>query len=47
MDLKEATRVLNKATSSSIVSINLEGKEIASLIREKQLDYLKNKYLPC
>lgn len=45
MDLKEATRVLNVATSSSLVTINLDGKAISTLIREKQRDYLKNHYL--
>ena len=45
MDLKEATRVLNLATSSSIVSVNLEGKDVAALVRERQRDYLKNRYL--
>lgn len=45
MDQKEATSVLNQATSSSIVYINLDGKEIASLIREKQRDYLRNAFL--
>ncbi len=45
MDQKEASRVLNQATSSSIVSVNLEGKEIATLVRERQKDYLKNSYL--
>jgi len=42
MDLKEATRVLNKSTRSSIVIINLDGKEMASIIREKQMDYVRN-----
>lgn len=45
MDQKEATAVLNKATSSSIVTVNLDGKEIAALIRERQRNYLKNTYL--
>lgn len=45
MDLKEATRVLNQATSSSIVTVTLEGKEIASLVRERQRDYLRNRYI--
>jgi len=45
MDQKEASRVLNQATSSSIVSVNLEGKEIATLVRERQKDYLRNSYL--
>jgi large subunit ribosomal protein L25 len=42
MDHKEATKVLNKATSSSVININLEGKDVAVLIREKQKNYLKN-----
>ncbi len=45
MDLKEATQVLNKTTSSSIITINFEGKEVSVLIREKQRDYIKNKFL--
>lgn len=45
MDLREATRVLNKATGSTIVTLNLEGKEIAALIREKQRNYIKNTIL--
>lgn len=42
MDHKEATKVLNKATSSSVITINLDDKKIAVLIREKQKNYLKN-----
>jgi large subunit ribosomal protein L25 len=45
MDLKESTHVLNTATSSSIVVINVEGTEFATLVREKQKDYLKNRFL--
>lgn len=45
MDQKDATRVLNQATSSSVVTVDLEGKEVAALVREKQRDYLKNRYL--
>ena len=45
MDQKEATVALNQATSSSIVMIKLEGKDIAALIREKQRDYIRNTYL--
>lgn len=45
MDLKETTRVLNKATGSSILTINLNDKQIAVLIREKQRDYLKNRFI--
>ncbi len=45
MDLKEATQVLNKATSSSIITINLDGKEVATLVREKQRNYIKNRFI--
>lgn len=45
MDLKESTRVLNNTTSSSVITINLEGTEYSSLVREKQRDYLKNRFI--
>lgn len=45
MELKESTRVLNNATSSSVIIINLDGVEYAALVREKQRDYLKNRFI--
>jgi len=45
MDLKEATRVLSQATSSSLLTIELQGKEQSVLVRESQRDYLKNRFL--
>lgn len=42
MDLKQATRVLNNTTSSSVITINLDGTEYAALVREKQRNVLKN-----
>jgi large subunit ribosomal protein L25 len=42
MDLKETSRILHGLTASSLVYINLEGKEHAALVREKQRDYLRN-----
>ena len=45
MELKESTRVLNNATSSSVITINLDGVEYAALVREKQRDYLKNRFI--
>lgn len=45
MDQKEATTVLNQATSSSVIKINLDGKEIAALIRDRQRNYIRNTYL--
>jgi large subunit ribosomal protein L25 len=45
MELKESTRALNNTTSSSVIYINLEGTEHAVLVREKQRDYLKNRFI--
>lgn len=45
MDLKESTRVLNTTTSSSVITIDVEGTEFAALVREKQRDYLKNRFI--
>ena len=45
MDLKESTRVLNVITSSSVIFINLEGTEYSVLVREKQRDVLKNRFI--
>lgn len=45
MELKEATRVLNNTTSSSVITIDLEGVEYAALVREKQRDYMKNRFI--
>jgi large subunit ribosomal protein L25 len=45
MDLKEATRVLNTATSSSIITLKVDGKDHAVLVREKQRDYIRNQYI--
>jgi large subunit ribosomal protein L25 len=45
MDLKESTHFLNSATSSSIIQVNVEGTEYATLVREKQHDYLKNRLI--
>jgi large subunit ribosomal protein L25 len=42
LDLKETSRVLHGLTASSLVYINLDGKEHASLVREKQRDYIRN-----
>ncbi|HMD88177.1 MAG TPA: 50S ribosomal protein L25 [Anaerolineaceae bacterium] len=41
LDLRDATRILSGLTSSSLVTIELDGKEHAALIREKQRDYIR------
>jgi large subunit ribosomal protein L25 len=45
MDSKASTKVLNSATSSSIVTLVIDGKEHAALVREKQRDYIRNQYI--
>jgi large subunit ribosomal protein L25 len=42
LDQREATKLLSTVSSSSIITISLEGKEHATLVREKQKDYLRN-----
>lgn len=40
LDLRDATKVLSGVTSSSLVTIVLEGKEYPSLVREKQINFI-------
>ncbi len=42
LEAHNAGLVLPKLTSSSIVTIELEGKQIAALVREKQKNFIKN-----
>lgn len=42
LDLHEATHTLSRLTGSQIVTINLDGKELATLVREKQRNFVKN-----
>jgi len=44
MDLKEASHVLNTITGSSLLTIDLEGKSLSVLVREKQRNYIRNSY---
>ncbi len=41
LDAREAARVLGRLSSSSLVTVDLEGKEFPSLVREKQQNYIK------
>jgi large subunit ribosomal protein L25 len=45
LDKKETTNILNKFSGSTILTIEIEGKEFATLVREIQQDYLKNELL--
>lgn len=45
LDAHNASLILGRLTSSSLVTIALDGKEYPSLVREKQRDYIKNRLL--
>ncbi len=45
LDSREATRILSQATSSSLITIELEGSEFPSLVREKQRDFIRGDLL--
>ena len=45
LDAHSASLALGKLTSSSLVTINVDGKEYPALVREKQRDYIKNRLL--
>lgn len=45
LDSREATRTLSQATSSSLITIELEGSEFPSLVREKQRDFIRGDLL--
>jgi len=42
LDAREASRTLAKASSSTLVTIALDDKEYPTLVREKQLDFIRN-----
>jgi large subunit ribosomal protein L25 len=41
MDLRDASNILSKLSGSSLVNVNIDGKEHAALVREKQRNYIK------
>ena len=41
MDARDAAKVLGRLSSSSLVTIDVAGKEYPSLVREKQMNYIK------
>jgi large subunit ribosomal protein L25 len=45
LDAHSASMALGKITSSSLVTIALDGTEYPALVREKQRDYIKNRLL--
>jgi large subunit ribosomal protein L25 len=45
LDAHTASLVLGRVTSSSLVTIELDGTEYPTLVREKQRDFIKNRLL--
>jgi len=45
LDLKDTTNILSKLTGSSLVTVNLEGQEHATLVREKQRNYIRGEII--
>jgi large subunit ribosomal protein L25 len=45
MDAREVTRSMIGLTPSSIVTLDIDGEDHAALIRERQRDYLRNKFI--
>jgi large subunit ribosomal protein L25 len=45
MDARDATRILSSMTASSLVTIVLDGKENAALVREKQRNFIRGNLL--
>lgn len=45
VDHKSSSRILANAESSSLITLNLAGKEYPTLVREKQWDYIKRSLL--
>ena len=45
LDAHNASLVLGRLTSSSLVTIELDGTQYPTLVREKQRDYIKNRLL--
>lgn len=45
MDLHDASKVLASLTASSLVTLSIDGKETAALVREKQRNYIRGTLL--
>jgi len=43
LDAREGSQTLSHLTSSSLVTIDLDGKEYLAIVREKQRDFIKNR----
>jgi large subunit ribosomal protein L25 len=45
LELREATRILRQVGSSTLLTLDVDGREIPTLVRERQRDFLRGDYL--
>jgi large subunit ribosomal protein L25 len=45
LDAHSASKILARATSSSLITIELAGKQYPTLVRERQLDFIRNELI--
>jgi len=45
LDLRETTKAMLGSTASSLLTINLNGKELSVIVREKQKNFIRNEYI--
>ncbi|MBW8010024.1 MAG: 50S ribosomal protein L25 [Chloroflexi bacterium] len=45
LDLKKATQILKSTSSSSLLTVDVEGEEFTTLVRERQRDFILGTYL--
>jgi len=45
LNAHEASMIIPRLSSSTVITVNVDGKPYTALVREKQRDYLKNKLL--
>jgi large subunit ribosomal protein L25 len=45
LDSRDASKTLGRATSSSLITIEVGGKQYPTLVRERQLDFIRNELI--
>jgi len=45
LNLKEATKILKATSSSSLLTIEIDGEEYSTLVRERQRDFIRGNFL--
>lgn len=45
MNYRESAKILHGVTQSQIITIQLDGKDFSALVRERQMNYIRNEFL--